>query len=118
MLLADIDRFKQVNDRFGHVTGDAVLVDVARALLDCLRPDDRLFRIGGDEFAILVPGIDLPTAEELVCRLVQRTRGCLDAVDAGLSVGAAVRGAGERIAECIVRADAALYEAKAARPVG
>lgn len=118
VLVVDIDRFKQVNDRFGHVTGDQVLVDVARAMLDCLRPDDRLFRIGGDEFAILVPGIDLPTAEDLVRRLVQRTRPCLEAVDAGLSVGAAVRGAGERIAECVVRADEALYEAKADGALG
>jgi diguanylate cyclase (GGDEF)-like protein len=114
LLLVDIDRFKQVNDRFGHVVGDQVLVDVAQGMLDCLRQADRLFRIGGDEFAIVVPDIDLDTADDLAHRLVERTRARLATVDAGLSVGTAVRAPGEPIGDCIVRADAALYAAKAA----
>ncbi|MFP5321082.1 MAG: diguanylate cyclase domain-containing protein [Acidimicrobiia bacterium] len=115
VLLVDIDRFKQVNDRFGHVVGDQVLVETAQSMLDCLRHDDRLFRIGGDEFAILVPGIDQLGADHLGERLAERTRAALDAVHAGLSVGAAVRGPGEPITDCVVRADGALYAAKAPR---
>jgi len=114
VLLVDIDRFKQVNDRFGHMEGDQVLVETAQAMLECLRVDDRLFRIGGDEFAILVPGIDQETADDLARRLVERTRPSLDRVGAGISVGAAVRCPGERSTDAVGRADGALYTAKAA----
>jgi len=115
VLLVDVDRFKQVNDRYGHGVGDQVLVDTAQAMLDCLRTDDRLFRIGGDEFAILVPGIDEVTAEELAGRLVDRVRRALSGVDAGISVGVAVRHPGERTIDCVRRADEDLYEAKSLR---
>jgi diguanylate cyclase (GGDEF)-like protein len=115
VVLADIDWFKQVNDRFGHVTGDQVLVDTAQAMLECLRQDDRLFRIGGDEFAILVPGVDLDAARRLAERLVGHAGTHLHGVAAGLSIGVAVREDGETMQQCVVRADRCLYEAKAAR---
>lgn len=118
VILADIDWFKQVNDRLGHLTGDQVLVDTAQAMLECLRQDDRLFRIGGDEFAILVPGVDEAAAVGLAARLADHTRDLLCRVDAGLSVGTAVREAGETMQQCMVRADRRLYQAKADRPVG
>ncbi len=118
IVLADIDWFKQVNDRLGHLRGDQVLVDTAQAMLECLRQDDQLFRIGGDEFAIVLPGVaDQDTAAILAERLVLRTRDDLRAVDAGLSVGVAVRVPGERMQDCMVRADRGLYEAKARRTV-
>lgn len=116
IVLADIDWFKQVNDRLGHLTGDRVLVDTAQAMLECLRQDDQLFRIGGDEFAIIVPGVDPETATRLAHRLVAHTRSLLGEVEAGLSVGVAVRAAGETMQQCMVRADRSLYEAKAERP--
>lgn len=117
IILADIDRFKQVNDRLGHLTGDRVLVDTAQAMLECLRQDDQLFRIGGDEFAIIVPGVGGQTAAGLADRLVTQTRGLLAEVEAGLSVGVALRADGETMQHCMVRADRCLYEAKAPRSI-
>src|SRR3546814_4668447 len=84
IVLADIDWFKQVNDRLGHVTGDQILVQTAQAMLECLRQDDQLFRIGGDEFPIIVPPVDGEAAAGLALRLVTRTRDLLAEVDAGL----------------------------------
>lgn len=117
IVLADIDRFKQVNDRLGHLRGDQVLVETAQAMLECLRDGDQLFRIGGDEFAIVVPGVDERTVDRLAERLLAHTRAQLAAVDAGLSVGVAVRERGERMQHCMVRADRRLYDAKAQRTV-
>ncbi len=118
IVLADIDWFKQVNDRLGHHTGDQVLIDTAQAMLECLRQDDQLFRIGGDEFAIVLRGVvDGAAAAALADRLVMNTRKHLSVVDAGLSVGVAVRQPGERMQDCMVRADRLLYEEKARRPL-
>ncbi len=118
IVLADIDWFKQVNDRLGHPTGDQVLIDTAQAMLECLRQDDQLFRIGGDEFAIVLRGVvDADTAAALAGRIVAHTCKHLSDVDAGLSVGVAVRHPGERMQDCMVRADRFLYEEKARRPL-
>ena len=118
IVLADIDWFKQVNDRLGHLAGDQVLIDTAQAMLECLRQDDHLFRIGGDEFAIVLRGVvDEATADALADRIIDTTGEHLAAVEAGLSVGVAVRQAGERMQDCMVRADRSLYEAKARRTV-
>lgn len=118
ILVVDIDRFKQVNDQHGHVVGDGVLIDTARAMGDCLRDVDHLFRIGGDEFAIVVPDIDDAAAEEMARRLTARCGPHLEAVGAGVSVGVAVRLTGEAMTDCFVRADRSLYEAKATRLPG
>ena len=117
VVLADIDWFKQVNDRLGHLAGDQVLIDTAQAMLECLRQEDQLFRIGGDEFAIIVPGVDDDTARRLADRLVDQTHALLEEVEAGLSVGVAARVEGETMQQCMVRADRRLYEAKAERDV-
>ncbi|MEN9629696.1 MAG: hypothetical protein RJA10_2923, partial [Pseudomonadota bacterium] len=72
LVLLDLDHFKQVNDSHGHATGDAVLREFAAALRQGLRADDALFRIGGEEFALLIPGA---TAASAVLRVdALRTR--------------------------------------------
>ena len=69
VLLCDLDGFKQVNDRFGHLQGNRVLQMFAAALKDCCREYDYAARMGGDEFVIVAPGLDAYTAAEMVHRL-------------------------------------------------
>jgi diguanylate cyclase (GGDEF)-like protein len=75
VLLIDLDRFKAVNDKLGHKTGDEVLSEVARRFGDCLRDTDVLARLGGDEFLIGLSGLDAPEKAAVVA---QRVIGCLD----------------------------------------
>ena len=70
-VLLDLDAFKQVNDGAGHAAGDSVLVTVATALRDCCREDDAAFRVGGDEFALVLPGADASVAEQVAERVVE-----------------------------------------------
>ena len=65
MLLVDIDRFKTINDRFGHPTGDRALKTVADAMRGAVRTSDLVGRYGGDEFAILAPDTDPAELEQL-----------------------------------------------------
>jgi diguanylate cyclase (GGDEF)-like protein len=69
LLVGDVDGLKQVNDRFGHTAGDQLLRQVARTLERSLRPEDRAYRIGGDEFVALLPGADLEAATQVAARL-------------------------------------------------
>jgi diguanylate cyclase (GGDEF)-like protein len=69
MAMGDIEHFKQINDEFGHLEGDCCLRRVAEAMASELRTPDRVFRWGGDEFALLLPGTDKEGAETLVERL-------------------------------------------------
>jgi diguanylate cyclase (GGDEF)-like protein len=70
LLLVDLDRFRQVNDSLGHDIGDEVLRTVARRIQGCLRVGDDIARIGGDQFALLVPGADGQSAETLARRVI------------------------------------------------
>jgi diguanylate cyclase (GGDEF)-like protein len=120
VLLLDLDHFKSVNDRFGHLTGDAVLRAAADRIASITRGGDCLARWGGEEFAILAPGID----REGAVQLAERARVALNehpvqvdgaAIDLTLSVGVAVVGPKTRTPDALIdAADAALYEAKRA----
>lgn len=72
LLFIDLDRFKEVNDEFGHTTGDLLLEKVARRLESGVRACDTLARIGGDEFAILLEGMDLPNQADVVVEKIRR----------------------------------------------
>ncbi len=76
VMVADLDYFKLVNDRYGHATGDAVLNHVARILKSCLRSDDMIARIGGEEFLIVVPNSSPAAARELASHLCDTVRKC------------------------------------------
>jgi diguanylate cyclase (GGDEF)-like protein len=112
----DVDRFKQVNDTRGHLFGDRLLAATADAMAAVLPDDCELFRVGGDEFAAILPAVPgdhggdqaLATA----ARLVEAARTVLGALDAGISAGLAWRGDGEEPLETLRRSDEALYVAK------
>jgi diguanylate cyclase (GGDEF)-like protein len=76
LIVLDLDGFKQVNDRFGHLAGDKVLAEVGAALRTGVRAEDSVFRQGGDEFSVLAPETGADEAEELVARLRIGLREC------------------------------------------
>jgi diguanylate cyclase (GGDEF)-like protein len=118
MLLLDLDGFKQVNDRYGHIAGDKALCSVSQALRRSLRPGDHLGRYGGEEFAVILPDTDAVEA----ARVAERLRAAVASLEpdwapgAGrvtLSGGIAFSTAGRSdFSQLMVRADQALYRAK------
>jgi diguanylate cyclase (GGDEF)-like protein len=119
VLTIDIDHFKEVNDLYGHASGDAVLVEVAARLRACVRREDDVIRMGGEEFLLLLPGVLDPTALLDVAEAV-RSRIDGEAVTVGeeeiavtVSVGAAFADPAERDVEALLAAaDRGLYAAK------
>lgn len=120
LLIMDVDHFKAINDRFGHAAGDAVLRTLAEALREALRELDVLGRIGGEEFAVLLP--ETPRHEAIsIAERLRRSLGALrieyEGNELGLtaSFGVTAREPGDiRLDPVMRRADRALYEAKAA----
>jgi diguanylate cyclase (GGDEF)-like protein/PAS domain S-box-containing protein len=120
LLMIDIDHFKQVNDRWGHPLGDAVLKVFAAACRDAMRDNDKVGRWGGEEFVVLLPETDAAEAE----RVAGRLHACIAAlaIDAGggdtiritVSIGATSARPGDTVESLLKRADVALYDAKAA----
>ena len=116
LVVGDMDHFKEVNDRFGHGAGDAALQRVARLLQDGKRGIDGLARVGGEEFALILPGTDLHAALAVAERLRGEVRDefSRDAVAVTISFGVASYGQhGETAASLLRSADEALYAAKA-----
>jgi diguanylate cyclase (GGDEF)-like protein len=114
--LLDIDFFKQVNDRYGHATGDAVLRCFSAAARGSLRASDVLARWGGEEFLLLLPHTSSDDARAVLERMAERVRSMmvpgLDGDRISFSAGLAACRAGEPCADVISRADNALYQAK------
>jgi diguanylate cyclase (GGDEF)-like protein len=114
-LLCDLDHFKQVNDRFGHAAGDAVLQDVAYTMRATLRAGDSIYRVGGEEILVILPGAGHDDACEIAERLRVDVRNRRPAgVPVSLSIGVAVAEP-ETVDtdDLLARADASLYAAKA-----
>jgi diguanylate cyclase (GGDEF)-like protein len=113
---ADLDGLKAINDRQGHAAGDRVICAAAELLHGTVRAVDRVARVGGDEFLILLPETDEVGVERFVARL--RAAAAKRVTRAGglsLSVGAATCRPGEELTETVRRADAAMYAAKNGR---
>jgi diguanylate cyclase (GGDEF)-like protein len=114
LIVLDIDRFKAINDEQGHARGDAVLRDVAYEVRKQLRSFELVYRLGGEEFLVVLPGTTLneaaAVAERLRSTLEQALPGGL-AVTASFGVAGAI-GAGARFDDLFAEADAALYRAK------
>lgn len=116
LVLIDLDGFKAVNDRFGHATGDAVLVTVAKRLRASVRDVDFACRPGGDEFVVLLPDITDEEAASVARRIISRVSEPLEfapaaRIGASIGISAAPRD-GTTADELLSAADLAMYEAK------
>jgi len=119
LLLMDVDHFKRINDTHGHAVGDLVLRDLVLHTQEVVRKIDYCARLGGEEFAVLLPDASLETAQHVA----ERVRAALDRslqvagatkpVAYTVSIGVAMLEEGENITGLMARADKALYAAKA-----
>jgi diguanylate cyclase (GGDEF)-like protein len=116
LVMLDLDDFKKINDIHGHAAGDHVLAEVAGHLRAGIRESDALCRIGGEEFAIIAPSIDLKTAKRLAVRILDRIHSAEFETAGKLSVSVGVAIGPEHAAnprELVACADAAMMAAKA-----
>ena len=120
--MVDIDHFKSINDRYGHLVGDQAIQNVANTLESAVRAGDLVCRYGGEEFCLLLAGIEASQAQELSERMRKQIEtSCGPAVIPGDSVRitasfgvASIQYGATTLAELIKQADQALYAAKAA----
>ncbi|HUK35799.1 MAG TPA: MASE1 domain-containing protein [Vicinamibacterales bacterium] len=121
VLFVDLNKFKGINDRFGHIVGDRLLVAIARRLRAAVRPHDSVGRLGGDEFAVLLEHVTGQTDVETVVQRVQRAMDEAFNVDgqeicASVSVGIALASKdGPRPEDLLRAADSAMYDVKTGR---
>jgi diguanylate cyclase (GGDEF)-like protein len=112
--ILDIDFFKRVNDTYGHSRGDEILISFARLLKATVRPSDRLYRWGGEEFLILFPGADIAAATQVCERLCHTIASAhfegVGRITSSLGVTEASRN--DSLDSLVSRADVALYQAK------
>ena len=120
VILTDIDRFKFINDEYGHAVGDSALVHFAEILKESRRTDDILARVGGEEFAIVLPGTELADAlkiADLLCSRIEATPMAIETKQLHMTASfgvAAVNSSDTCLSDTIIRADRALYRSKRA----
>lgn len=116
VLMLDLDHFKQVNDEFGHSTGDSVLKNAVTTITGCIRQTDMCFRYGGEEFLIMLSGADqsgaLRIAERIRMSIGQLTFKNANNLQITTSIGCATLTTTDNTSDIVTRADAALYVAK------
>ena len=120
LLLLDLDGFKQVNDTLGHAAGDELLTRIGEALRSILRDSDVLARIGGDEFALILPDTDVAAARVVGEKLVEAVRASGSVSAGGRSAGVTVSvgitpvsgGPELDVAKLLIESDLAMYHAK------
>jgi diguanylate cyclase (GGDEF)-like protein len=106
--MIDIDHFKAINDKEGHAAGDAVLKTLADVIRQNVRKSDVAGRVGGEEFAVLLP----ETTIEAAAGIAERIRSSAEERGFTLSAGVAAVGPEDKLERLMARADAALYTAK------
>jgi diguanylate cyclase (GGDEF)-like protein len=120
LVLLDLDGFKQVNDTLGHAAGDELLTRIGEALRSILRDSDVLARIGGDEFALILPDTDVAAARVVGDKLVEAVRASGSISAGGRSAGVTVSvgitpvsgGPELDVAKLLIESDLAMYHAK------
>ncbi len=120
IMMIDVDHFKSINDTYGHHFGDICLTRIGSHLREHIRNNDIIGRIGGEEFALLLPNSDKSVADAISGRICQtitvetiREREDTLALDVTMSVGVATARRGQSLTDLMQHADFALYEAKA-----
>ena len=120
LLIVDLDGFKEINDRLGHVAGDAVLCEVGCRLRAAVRARDMVARWGGDEFVVLCRGVRHDAAAQIAAKLARLVDFPVavggEEVRVSASIGWAVATAGQTPADLIAAADAAMYAVEAQTP--
>jgi len=114
LAIADLDRFKRINDSYGHEAGDRVLIDFVEQVGRSTRKGDRFFRFGGEEFVLLLPGAEAAALQMFCDSLRERIAAGLQSNGEPItvSIGAAVLETGEDAGSWLARADQAVYQAK------
>lgn len=114
LLIIDIDYFKSINDALGHKSGDRVLVEIARLMASFVRKTDHVFRIGGEEFAVVAPGVTADVVFQMAEQLREKVKGHKFSMQRPLtiSIGISEFVNGESSDTLFQRADQALYHAK------
>lgn len=114
LVLFDVDRFKEINDKKGHRIGDDVLVSIARVVSESIRKSDSLYRLGGDEFAIIIPGVDSEGALKLADKIRNQVAGYAFGIEhkVTISLGVAEFYPQTTKDNLYRNADMALYQAK------
>lgn len=118
VLFLDLDKFKQVNDSYGHHIGDHLLIEIANRISECLRSSDTLCRLGGDEFAILLEDIESGNDTATVAdKIIERVQEIVSIDDLNISISTSIGVADYRsqdisVNTLLVRADEAMYQAK------
>jgi diguanylate cyclase (GGDEF)-like protein len=123
LLFIDVDNLKAVNDGNGHPAGDALLIEIAKALLGAVRRSDIVARVGGDEFSILldtIPQSELPGKAERITKVVSRLKVAHEgkALVPSVSAGYTAIEPGIKASELLLRADRSMYAAKQAKGIG
>ena len=117
LLMIDIDDFKHINDKYGHVAGDKILVFIAQTLKKTLREGDKVFRYGGEEFVVILNRIDTQSCTKIVNRILNLISSNIliyknDTIQVTVSAGGTRFLPGDTPETILERADKALYEAK------
>ena len=118
IMLVDVDGLKTINDTFGHPLGDKVLSESAMILANVFRAEDIIARIGGDEFAVILPEVDAWNAQEVAKRIkkeIKKRNGNEGALPFSLSVGTATADKGESLLDALRKADNEMYKDKSRR---
>ncbi len=115
IVMADIDGLKKINDTYGHASGDLLLQRAAKVLAKSFRGEDIVARIGGDEFAVLLPNVDSKTANKVLKRLesnIQENNKENNEILLSISYGANIAENGKELIDSLVKADEIMYKVK------